>query len=146
MKQIDNTAYYTRFYIGVILLALAGVLPLLIGIPYIFVVYLPYFTTAVCITLIAIFRPAYFSIMITPDRLQIQSSISGDETMEIRRQDYAGYKITPHVKGWRNDLVIFRKSERGLLQSRVIRVSLLNKEQIKDLNAILTAFQPVSEN
>lgn len=143
MKKVDNITFYSRFYLGVILFTLAGIVPQFMEIDNAYTPYLPYFTIGLSILAIGIVRPAYFSLtIINGDRLQIQTSIGGDDPMDIYRSEFAGFKLTPHLKGWRNDLVIFRRTDRGLMHSREVRVSLLTKVQQRDLILMLNEFNP----
>lgn len=135
MIEINNAKAFAWF----LSISIAGTLLNLV--PVVFQVYdglvsiIPYTIFGLILTVILIIRPNYIAFQFSANSLRISTGISEETTLELNGNDYAGYKLTPGFRKYTYTIVFFRQVAKGYLQSRPIRITLMNSTQIALLEA-----------
>lgn len=137
MLEINNAKSFAWFLSAIIIGTLLNLVPVVFQVYDGWISIIPYTIFGIILTIILIIRPNYVSFQFLPNRLRISSGISEETTLELNGNDFAGYKLTPGYRKYTYTLIFYRKVAKGYLQSRPVRIALMNAAQIADLEAAL---------
>lgn len=102
---------------------------------------LPFLMIGISLLLIIVIRPSYFHLSLHPDRLRIKTNAFQEDFLQIMKYDYAGYELNSTLGGLNRQLIIFRKTPKGLMKSRPIKISFFSSGKSRELTSILESFK-----
>lgn len=140
MIQINNARSFALFISVLIGGSLLNTLTIIFGWYQGYWVIIPYTMFILVFGSVLLIRPNYIQFQFRAGILQISSGINSESVLEIRKDDFANYKIESSLFGYVHTLYLFRKVNKGYLKSRPIRISLITDQQLSQIKEGLDRF------
>ena len=141
MQEVNNGQRYLYSLLGIVAFCSSSFIPIGIGIPEDWSIYLPYLGVALTIVIIIIIKPAYFFFGIRNNQILIKTNPVDEDYIVINKDEFAGYELNSKMGGLKHDLIIFKKHPKGILKSEALNVFFLSKVQIQKIENLLTQFK-----